>query len=145
MFIILLTFAGNNFSVSYSDAKSGNLIVKSNDSNKTFQGSGNASVSIVPGSSSPENGRFFVPNLLNVSTGTTVIWTNHDLRSYKSFEVEQLHTVTSGTLEAKKIGTEFNSGFLGAGKTFLHTFNSTGQFSYFCTIHPFMTGKVIVS
>ena len=106
--------------------------------------SGSASVSIVPGSSSPNNGKFFAPNLLNISTGTTVTWTNGDLTSYKSFEVEQLHTVTSGSLESRNIGIAFDSGFLAAGETFQHTFVSTGTFDYFCTIHPFMTGKVIV-
>jgi plastocyanin len=113
--------------------------------NETAAVSNNATVSIVPGSSSPNNGRFFVPNILNVSAGTTVTWTNGDLTSYKSFEVEQLHTVTSGTLESRAIGTEFDSSFLGVGKTFQHTFNSSGTFDYFCTIHPFMTGKVVVS
>ena len=98
-----------------------------------------ASVSIVPGSSSPSNGKFFVPSILNISAGTTVTWTNGDLTSYKSFEVEQLHTVTSGSLESGNIGIGFDSGFLAAGKTFQLLID------YFCTIHPFMTGKVIVS
>jgi len=44
--------------------------------NDTTPVSGSASVSIVPGSSSPSNGKFFVPNLLNISTGKTVTWTN---------------------------------------------------------------------
>jgi plastocyanin len=112
--------------------------------NETIPVSVNASVKIVPGSSSPNNSKFFVPNLLNVSAGTTVTWTNGDLTLYKSFEVEQLHTVTSGSLERGNIGMDFDSGFLAEGKTFQHTFNSTGTFDYFCTIHPFMTGKVIV-
>jgi plastocyanin len=53
--------------------------------------------------------------------------------------------VTSGTLESRAIGIEFDSGFPGAGNIFQHTFNSSGTFDYFCTIHPFMTGKVVVS
>ena len=73
-----------------------------------------ASVSIVPGSSSPNNGKFFAPNLLNISAGTTITWTNGDLTSYKSFEVEQLHTVTSGSLESRNIGIDFDFGFLAA-------------------------------
>jgi plastocyanin len=118
------------------------LLMLGNDSTSV---SISASVSIVPGSSSPSNGKFFVPSILNISAGTTVTWTNGDLTSYKSFEVEQLHTVTSGSLESGNIGIGFDSGFLAAGKTFQLTFNSTGTFDYFCTIHPFMTGKVIVS
>jgi plastocyanin len=78
--------------------------------NDPMPASVNASVTIVPGPSSPSNSKFFVPNLLNVSAGTTVTWTNGDLTSYKSFEVEQLHTVTSGTLEKRAIGIEFDSG-----------------------------------
>lgn len=105
----------------------------------------NQSVSIVPGSSSPSNNKFFVPNILNISSGTTVTWTNNDLKLYKSFEVEQLHTVTSGILESGIIGKEFDSGFLPAGKSFQQTFHSVGTYDYFCTIHPFMTGKIIVS
>ena len=70
-------------------------------------------------------------NLLNISAGTTVTWTNGELTSYKSFEVEQLHTVTSGSLESRNIGIDFDSGFLAAGKTFQHTFVSTGTFDYF--------------
>jgi plastocyanin len=98
--------------------------------------SGGASVSIVPGSSSPSNGKFFDPDPVNVSTGTTVTWTNDD---------STLHTVTSGSPEGGTSGTEFDSSYLAAGKTFQHPFNSTGTFDYYCTLHPFMVGKVIVS
>jgi plastocyanin len=111
--------------------------------------SGSASVSIVPGSSSPNNGKFFAPEPSQYFHGNNCTWTNGDLTSYKSFEVEQLHTVTSGSLESRNIGIAFDSGFLAAGETFQHTFVSTGTFDYFLYIiqnaHPFMTGKVIVS
>jgi plastocyanin len=117
------------------------LLMSGNDSTSV---SISASVSIVPGSSSPSNGKFFVPSILNISAGTTVTWTNGDLTSYKSFEVKQLHTVT-GSIESGIIGIGFDSGFLAAGKAFQLTFNSTGIFDYFCTIHLFMTAKVIVS
>jgi plastocyanin len=113
--------------------------------NDTIPVSVSASVTIVPGSSSPSNSKFFVPNLLNISAGTTVSWTNGDLTKYKSFEVEQLHSVTSGSLERGNIGMDFDSGFLAEAKTFQHTFNSSGTFDYFCTIPPFMTGRIIVS
>jgi plastocyanin len=117
------------------------LLMSGNDSTSV---SISASVSIVPGSSSPSNGKFFVPSILNISAGTTVTLTNGDLTSYKSFEVKQLHTVT-GSIESGIIGIGFDSGFLAAGKAFQLTFNSTGIFDYFCTIHLFMTAKVIVS
>jgi plastocyanin len=99
--------------------------------------SGGASISIAPGSSSPTNVKFFVPDTLNVSTGATVTWTNDDTT---------LHTATSGSPEGGGAsGSEFDSSYLAAGKTFQHTFASAGTFDYYCTLHPFMTGKVVVS
>ena len=98
--------------------------------------SGGNSVTISPGSSVPSNGKFFVPETLTVSKGTTVTWTNGD---------STLHTVTSGSPEAGNSGSEFDSSYLAAGKTFQHPFNTAGTFDYYCTLHPFMKGKVVVS
>ena len=94
------------------------------------------SVTISPGSSVPSNGKFFVPETLTVSTGTTVTWTNGD---------STLHTVTSGSAESGNSGTEFDSSYLAAGKTFQHQFGTAGTFDYYCTLHPWMKGKVVVS
>ena len=99
-------------------------------------GSAGDSVTISPGSSVPSNGKFFVPETLTVSTGTTVTWTNGD---------STLHTVTSGSAESGNSGTEFDSSYLAAGKTFQHQFNTAGTFDYYCTLHPWMKGKVVVS
>jgi plastocyanin len=98
--------------------------------------SGGNSVTISPGSSVPSNDKFFVPETLTVSKGTTVTWTNGD---------STLHTVTSGSPEAGNSGSEFDSSYLAAGKTFQHPFNTAGTFDYYCTLHPFMKGKVVVS
>ncbi len=100
--------------------------------------SGGDSVTISPGSSSPSNGKFFVPDTLTVSKGTTVTWTNKD---------STLHTVVSGSPEAGNsgTGTEFDSSYLAAGKTFQHQFNIAGTFDYYCTLHPYMKGKVVVT
>jgi plastocyanin len=98
--------------------------------------SGGDSVTISPGSSVPSNGKFFVPDTLTVSKGTTVSWTNEDTT---------LHTVTSGSAESGNSGTEFDSSYLAAGKTFQHQFNTAGTFDYYCTLHPYMKGKVVVS
>jgi plastocyanin len=40
------------------------------------------------------------------------------------------------------MGAEFNSGLMA---TVEHTFTAVGEYTYFCTIHPDMVGKVIVS
>ena len=110
--------------------------MSSNMRGNTTSASGGNSVTISPGSSVPSNGKFFVPETLTVSKGTTVTWTNGD---------STLHTVTSGSAESGNSGTEFDSSYLAAGKTFQHQFSSSGTFDYYCTLHPYMKGKVIVT
>ena len=82
----------------------------------------------------------FSPNPINVKVGGTVTWTNKDTIG---------HTVTSGTGPSDpNKGNEFDSGLstlLTPGKTFSHTFNTAGAFTYFCQVHPTMMGKVVVS
>lgn len=68
----------------------------------------------------------FSPKTLRVRKGTVVEWKNDDLVP---------HTATSAS---------FDSGSLGPGKSWRHTFNQTGQFRYVCAFHPTMTGVVIV-
>lgn len=79
---------------------------------------------------------FFTPDVLNVKAGTTVTFVNTDGTT---------HTVTSvkpGTSTADGI---FDSGFINAGKTFTHTFNTPGTYDYACMIHSQMRGTIIVS
>ena len=80
----------------------------------------------------------FSPNPLTVAPGTTVTWTNNDKLS---------HTITSGKVTDNDAGSMFDSGLVKSGKTFQFTFaNATaGTVNYFCTVHPWMTGQVIVS
>jgi len=68
----------------------------------------------------------FYPQSLKVKKGTVVEWTNDDLVP---------HTATSAS---------FDSGTLGAGKSWRHTFTKAGEFSYTCTFHPLMKGVVTV-
>ena len=103
--------------------------------NDTSSQIGGSTVSIVPGSSAPSNGKYYAPETIAISKGTSVAWINDDVT---------LHTVTSGTPGEGNIGTEFDSSFMDAGKTFEHVFDTAGTFDYFCTLHPFMTGKVKV-
>jgi len=100
---------------------------------------GGTKASIVPGA--PTMGdKAFSPNPINVKVGGTVTWTNKDTIG---------HTVTSGTGPSDpNKGKEFDSGLstlLTPGKTFSHTFNTAGAFTYFCQVHPTMMGKVVVS
>lgn len=93
-------------------------------------------VNISPGSSSPSNAKFFEPIVLNVPLGTIVTWKNLD---------STLHTVTSGIAETGNSGTIFDSSYMAAGKTFQYTFSKAGTFDYYCELHPFMKGQVVVN
>jgi len=97
--------------------------------------SGRSTVSIVEGSSLPSTSKFFAPERTTASKGDTVTWINEDTT---------LHTVTSGTPDEGNSGSEFDSSYLAAGKKFEYTFDTAGTFDYYCTLHPYMTGKVEV-
>jgi plastocyanin len=88
-----------------------------------------SSVSIAPGAADPDNGVSFDPPQISLSAGGIVSWTNDD-----SIQ----HTVTSNE-------GLFDAGPISPGDTFDNTFDSTGEFGYHCSIHPFMTGVVIVN
>jgi plastocyanin len=68
------------------------------------------------------------PPTLSVPLGTTVTWVNHD---------EEPHTVTSAT-------GAFSSAGLVNDDTFVQTFMKPGTYQYFCKIHPYMKGTVVV-
>jgi plastocyanin len=109
------------------------LISLSIDTTTTFAQTG-TSISIVPGSSAPNNPKFYDPSTANVTVGTTVTWTNNDAT---------LHTAVSGDPSSVPSGV-FDSGLLAKGKTFEHKFDTAGSFDYYCTLHPFMIGKIVV-
>ena len=70
----------------------------------------------------------FTPAEITVVPGTTVRWVNHD---------DIPHTVVEA-------GKAFRSKVLDTDDSFSMTFSSSGSFAYFCSLHPHMTGKVIV-
>jgi plastocyanin len=70
----------------------------------------------------------FAPKELTIEPGTQVVWTNRD---------ETPHTVTSND-------KSFASKGLDTDDTYEQTFTHEGDFSYICTVHPFMTGVVHV-
>jgi plastocyanin len=78
------------------------------------------------------SGTSFTPSTVTIEPGTTVRWTNGD---------GQLHTVTPDD------HTEWSEASLGSsGETFEHTFNTTGDFPYYCVPHRSagMTGTITV-
>jgi plastocyanin len=91
-------------------------------------------ISIVPESGNPGNDAFYEPSPAKVAVGSTVTWTNDDALP---------HTVTSGNPEKGSDGI-FDSGIVNADKSFSHTFDKAGILDYYCAIHPWMTGRIIV-
>jgi plastocyanin len=71
---------------------------------------------------------FFTPQELTVPVGTTVKWFNRD---------DIPHTVA----EANRV---FRSKALDTDDSYSFTFTTAGTYTYFCGLHPHMTGKVIV-
>jgi plastocyanin len=70
----------------------------------------------------------YTPPSLVVAPGTTVTWTNAD---------DSPHTVR------EKDG-KFKSAALDTDDKFSQTFAEPGEYEYFCSIHPYMTGKIVV-
>ncbi|HLX27332.1 MAG TPA: cupredoxin family copper-binding protein [Casimicrobiaceae bacterium] len=70
----------------------------------------------------------FAPKEITVTPGTNVVWTNHD---------ETPHTIAASD-------KSFASKGLDTDDKYEHTFDAEGDFTYVCTLHPFMTGVVHV-
>jgi plastocyanin len=71
----------------------------------------------------------FTPATITVTAGTTVTWKNND---------NMTHTVTAND-------DSYDSGNIGSGSSFSKTFSIAGTYPYHCSIHPSMTGKVVVN
>ncbi len=76
----------------------------------------------------------YSPSELTTLVGTSVTWLN---------DSGVIHTVTSGNLLEGPDGI-FDSGIIMSGDSFSYTFSEAGHYQYYCTIHPWMTGTVIV-
>ena len=70
----------------------------------------------------------FGPQTITVPVGTTVTWTNSD-------DIPHTSVSTEGVFKSKVLDTD---------EKFSYTFTKAGTYPYYCTIHPKMTGKVVV-
>ena len=70
----------------------------------------------------------FTPQSITVAVGTTLTWTNHD---------DEGHTVVSDDPLFKSAGLDTDD-------TFTFTFAKAGTYKYHCSIHPRMTGTIVV-
>lgn len=76
-----------------------------------------------------EGNNSYSPNPSEVKVGEVVTWVNEDSAAHTA-------TSTDGT---------FDSDILRRGQTYNYTFDSVGEYSYFCTLHPDMVGRVVVT
>jgi plastocyanin len=71
----------------------------------------------------------YSPNPIEVNVGQTITWVNDD---------SVIHTATS-------TDGIFDSNILQRGQTFSHTFDTVGEYPYYCDLHPNMVGTVRVT
>ena len=80
-----------------------------------------------------ETDRCYIPSVIVVDSGNQVTWINED---------SAFHSVTSGFYgEPTEL---FDSGYLDPFESYTLTFDETGIYDYYCTLHPWMKGQVIV-
>ena len=75
----------------------------------------------------------YVPSIITINRGDSVTWLNNDVA---------FHTVTSGYY-GNTTGI-FDSGHIDPGKIYTKTFTDAGEYPFFCTLHPWMAGTIIV-
>lgn len=93
-------------------------------------------IKISKNSSLPDNNKSFVPFFVRINEGDTIVWKNDDLTQ---------HTITSGQPNSTDSGNKFQSSPIASGSSFKHVFESSGSYDYYCTIHPFMKGSIMVN
>jgi plastocyanin len=70
----------------------------------------------------------FGPQTITVPVGTTVTWTNSD-------DIPHTAVSTDGVFKSKVMDTD---------EKFSYTFSKAGTYPYYCSVHPKMTGQVVV-
>jgi len=88
-----------------------------------------------PGSSTPGcEPNCFIPSTVTVEIGAIVTWANTDTAA---------HTATAGSAADGPSGV-FDSSLIMSGSSYSYTADTTGTFDYFCMVHPWMEGTLIV-
>jgi len=70
----------------------------------------------------------FGPQAITVPVGTTVTWTNSD-------DIPHTAVSTDGVFKSKVMDTD---------EKFSYTFTQAGTYPYYCSVHPKMTGQIVV-
>ncbi|MBN4046099.1 hypothetical protein JYT57_00275, partial [Nitrosarchaeum koreense] len=82
------------------------------------------------------NNLCYIPSTITINQGETVQWTNKD---------NVIHTVTSGSPSSSVSSNLFDSGMFYSEDPYQFEFNNKGSFGYYCMVHPWMEGTVIVT
>jgi plastocyanin len=96
-----------------------------------FAGSPNVTAADQPSAANAEvkiDNFVFGPQTLTVPVGATVTWTNKD-------DIPHTTVSTDGVFKSKVMDTD---------EKYSYTFTKAGTYSYYCSVHPKMTGKVVV-
>ncbi|MBI4333303.1 MAG: cupredoxin family copper-binding protein [Chloroflexi bacterium] len=70
----------------------------------------------------------YKPQTITVSPGARVVWTNRDTARHSVSDIKET----------------WDSGLFREGGAYERVFNQKGDYEYYCTLHPAMTGKVVV-
>ena len=95
-------------------------------------------ISLPKGSGVPgcdETNECYIPFNVSASVGQEITWSNDDSAA---------HTVTSGTPSNGPDGN-FDSSLFMSGGTFSITLDASGEYPYFCMVHPWMVGNISVN
>ena len=95
-------------------------------------------VDMPPGTSVPgceETNECYLPADITINAGETVEWVNIDTAA---------HTVTSGS-PSEGPSHVFDSSLVLGNESYSFTFEEAGTYDYYCMIHPWMAGNVIVN
>jgi len=76
----------------------------------------------------------FVPSTVTIEVGETVTWANTDTAA---------HTATAGSAADGPSGV-FDSSLIMAGGSYSYIADTAGTFDYFCMVHPWMEGTIVV-
>jgi plastocyanin len=100
-------------------------------------GGGQVTVVMPAGSAAVTSGGGYEPDPVTVSPGSTIVWDNQD---------NALHTATSGNPETATPDGKFDTGYVAANQQSkpIPMPTEPGEYTYFCTLHPFLVGTVIV-
>ena len=97
-------------------------------------------VSIPTGTGVPgceKNHQCFIPHQLHIKPKQTVLWSNDD-------DDDIAHTIISENISDDDLEDQFNSGLIMSGESFSHYFKHKGICRYFCVVHPWQTGTIVV-